>query len=122
MVTFRTPLAFLLSALLPAAALAEAEAARSYRLHHRLYHIAFERPLFQTRGELHLAGPNGPQLEAYPDAAAELESFAAAMRTGIEEGWNTDEVLYQVALEREGDQNEKMWDVAAVKAVRKFLQ
>jgi hypothetical protein len=93
----------------------------AYRLHHRIFHPAFERPLFAPRGLVHLRGPDGrglPFVESAKDVQEHMDGFAAALRTGAEAGENTDGVLYQVALERPGDANERAWDVSSVRAVR----
>jgi hypothetical protein len=90
-----------------------------YRLHHRIYHPAFERPLFEPRGLVHLRGPEGvglPFLEPVKNIQEHFDNFGSALRTGARAGDSVDEVLYQFALERPGDANHWAWDVSSVKA------
>lgn len=114
----RLHLTVLLLAALGAPALAQTT--QTYRLQHRIFHPAFEAPLWQTRGAVRLE-QGAAAVEAHPDVAADLETFAAAMRAGIEAGEDTSEVLYQVALEREDDKGSGHWDISSVKAVRPSL-
>jgi hypothetical protein len=90
----------------------------AYRLHHRIFHPAFERPLFAPRGLVHLTGTLGPSVEPAKTLQEDLNGFAAALRAGMDQGERTDDVLYQFALERPGDANDRAWDVSSVRAVR----
>lgn len=95
------------------------DGAQSYRLHHRIYHPAFERPLFEPRGLVHLRGGEGVEvlfLEPVKNIQEHFDNFGASLRAGVQAGDSVNEVLYQFALERPGDTNQWAWDVSSVKA------
>ncbi|KAG6903503.1 hypothetical protein C0995_005526 [Termitomyces sp. Mi166 len=83
-----------------------------YRLYHRLYHPSETQGHFQQRGIVTVSRNNTVSFEFAPTFVDDISSFAEDLK----EVKNKDLLLYQVALEREGDKKEEHWDVSSVKA------
>ncbi|KAF8076529.1 hypothetical protein FPV67DRAFT_1445161 [Lyophyllum atratum] len=82
------------------------------RLFHRLHHPTAAQAPFSERGTLLIAENNTVSFQFSPSFAKDLYSFAEALHTVKD----NDLIMYQVALEREGDTNEAQWDISSVKA------
>ena len=83
-------------------------------LHHRLYHPTASLSSFSPRGTIVVANnksisfkPSASFLEDWPLFGEELNAFP-----------DTDNLLYQVALEHPGDFTEGQWDISSLKVVR----
>jgi len=82
------------------------------RLFHRLHHPTAAHAQFSERGTVHIAENNTVSFQLSPSFAQDLYSFAQALHTVNDKNL----LLYQVALEREGDAAETQWDISSVKA------
>lgn len=85
-----------------------------YTLYHRLYHISEPQGHFQQRATLTISQNNSVSFHPAPSFADDISAFA----DDLKQVKNKDLLLYQVALEREGDKKEEHWDISSVKAVR----
>ncbi|KAG6869307.1 hypothetical protein C0993_000060 [Termitomyces sp. T159_Od127] len=85
-----------------------------YTLYHRLYHPSEPQGRFQQRGTVTIAHDNSVSFHSAPSFADDIYSFAGDLK----QVRNKDLLLYQVALERDGDKKEEHWDISSVKAVR----
>ncbi|KAG6830834.1 hypothetical protein H0H92_014486 [Tricholoma furcatifolium] len=83
-----------------------------YRLHHRLYHPLEDQGPFRQRGIVTMADDNSVDFQLAPTFADDIASFAKDQQ----QVQNKNSMLYQVALEREGDTSEAHWDISSVKA------
>ncbi|KAG6911221.1 hypothetical protein DXG01_003088 [Tephrocybe rancida] len=83
-----------------------------YRLFHRLYHPSETQGNFQERGLVSIAQNSTVSFQFAPTFADDVSSFAEDLQAVKDK----DLLLYQVALEREGDSSEAQWDVSSVKA------
>ncbi|KAI0796619.1 hypothetical protein C8Q75DRAFT_202480 [Abortiporus biennis] len=89
-------------------------AADTLRLHHRIYHPSAEPPPFTERGALTLSQSRSPPSASLVHSETfknDFQQFASSIPTE-----NLDLALYQVALQREGDQDQSSWHISAVKA------
>lgn len=105
---------------------ARAGAEVTFALHHRIYYPTIDKPFpFAPRGTLKLddlaatpATGGGGILHAALDAAESLESDLGAFAKIVEDpARDLENAVYQVALEREGDEGPAQWSVSSVKAV-----
>ncbi|KAH9482376.1 hypothetical protein JR316_0004476 [Psilocybe cubensis] len=78
-------------------------------LHHRVFHPDLPSQQYRKRSTVSL---DTATAEHVPTFAQDLAAFADAVRTLDRDA----EVLYQVALEHEGDSSEALWDYSSVKA------
>ncbi|KAG6854849.1 hypothetical protein C0991_012039 [Blastosporella zonata] len=83
-----------------------------YRIFHRLYHPIETQGTFQERGLVSIAEDNTVSFQFASTFAEDVSSFAEDLQTIKDK----DLLLYQVALEHEGDITEAQWDVSSVKA------
>lgn len=83
--------------------------AEEFRLFHRIHHPANKPTPFSERGVLTLT-PSDPAIVASENLSDHLLDFA---RTA----YSLTGALYQVALERKGDEHEGHWSISSVKAV-----
>ncbi|GLB33940.1 hypothetical protein LshimejAT787_0108240 [Lyophyllum shimeji] len=82
------------------------------RLFHRLHHPGAAQAQFSERGTLLIADDHTVTFQLSSSFAKDLFSFSEALHTVKDK----DLLLYQVALEREGDAGEAQWDISSVKA------
>ncbi|KAG6880376.1 hypothetical protein C0992_007787 [Termitomyces sp. T32_za158] len=83
-----------------------------YTLYHRLYHPSEPQGHFEQRGTVTISHDNSVSFHPAPSFEDDISSFSHDMK----QVKNKDLLLYQVALEREGDKKEEHWDVSSVKA------
>ncbi|KAG5342498.1 hypothetical protein E4T56_gene12444 [Termitomyces sp. T112] len=83
-----------------------------YRLYHRLFHPTEAQAHFQERGTVIITQNNTASFVAASTFADDILSFAE----DLSEVKNKELLLYQVALERDGDKKEEHWDVSSIKA------
>jgi len=85
------------------------------KLFHRLFHPQAALVPFTERGIVTLADNTLPSFQPSSSFLDDFDSFADALQTA--EKIPSGQWLYQVALQRHGDNVESQWDVSAVKAV-----
>ena len=84
------------------------------RLFHRLHHPQAALVPFTERGTVTFADNNPPSFQPSSSFLDDFDSFADAFQT---EKIPSGQWLYQVALQRHGDNVESQWDISSVKAV-----
>lgn len=88
--------------------------AEDFRIFHRIHHPVGTPVRFSQRGTLTIP-PSGPAvLKASDNLANDLLDFT-------ETAHKLNGALYQLALEREGDEHEGHWSISSVKAVRSVV-
>ncbi|CAA7259883.1 unnamed protein product [Cyclocybe aegerita] len=79
-------------------------------LHHRIFHPSVPDLPYLERAVI---SGNPPTIQLLPEFLANLDAFAEAL---TQLGEDAGDVLYQVALQHEGDSSSALWDFSSVKA------
>ncbi|KAJ3517987.1 hypothetical protein NLJ89_g150 [Agrocybe chaxingu] len=79
-------------------------------LHHRIFHPSVPDLPYLERAVI---SGNPPTIQPSPKFLANLDTFAEAL---TQLGEDAGDVLYQVALQHEGDSSSALWDLSSVKA------
>ncbi|KAG6821593.1 hypothetical protein H0H93_000102 [Arthromyces matolae] len=83
-----------------------------YRLYHRLHRPSETQNNFKERATVIISEDNSLAFQFAPTFRQDILSFAETLN----EVEDKDSLIYQVALERDGDSKEDQWDVSSVKA------
>jgi len=95
-----------------AATFISAVSASNVAIYHRILHPNLPAQPYLNRGSLDVS-LNPPTFVSSPDLVDHLVSFSGV----LESLQDSNEALYQVALEHEGDTSDALWDISSVKVV-----
>jgi len=93
-----------------AATFISAVSASNVAIYHRILHRDLPAHPYLDRGSLDVSS-NPPTFVSSPDLVDHLISFSGV----LESLQDSNEALYQVALEHEGDTSDALWDISSVK-------